>query len=133
MADVHTKNTYISVNAVVLTTFCNQSEFDRGADEHDTTCYGDNDHTFAGGLGTGKFTFGGIYDDGAAGPRDTLEPLIGTVVALVRRVEGTGSGKPEDTCNILIKNYKESSPIADVVRWSCEATVSGAVTSANQS
>lgn len=132
MATVHSKNTYISIATVDISAYCNTSEFDRGADEHDVTCYGANDHVVAGGLGTGKFTFGGVYDDGSSGPRDTIEPLIGTVVAMVRRVEGTGTGKPSDAFNMLVKSYKESSPVADVVRWSAEGTVSGAVTSTNQ-
>lgn len=132
MATVHSRLTYISIATVDISAYTNTSDFERGSDEHDVTCYGATDHVFAGGLGTGKFTFGGVYDNGASGPRDTIEPLIGTLAAIVRRVEGTGSTKPEDTFSILVKSYTESSPVADVVRWSAEGTVSGAVTSTNQ-
>jgi hypothetical protein len=132
MALVHTKSTYWSINAVDISTYCNASDFERGADEHDVTCYGVDDHVVAGGLGNGKTTIGGLYDTAAGGPRATIEPLIGTVVALVHRPAGTGTGKPQDTVNVLVKNYKESAPVADYVRWSADLTHSGAVTTANQ-
>ena len=132
MAFVHGKNTYISVNAVDLSSFTNTSEFTRTADSHDTTTYGKNDHVREGGLGDGTFTCGGIYDNGATGPRDTIEPLIGTKVTLIRRVEGTGSGRPQDSVDILITSYVETSPVADMVAWSMEGQLSDAVTSTNQ-
>jgi len=132
MAFVHGKNTYISLNAVDLSAFTNTSEFERGADSHDVTTYGKNDHVFSGGLGNNRATMGGIYDNGAAGPRDTIEPLVGTVVTLVRRPEGTGSGLPQDSVSVLVEKYVESSPVADMVTWSCEMQCSDAVTSTNQ-
>lgn len=133
MALCHGKNTYISINGVDLSAFTNTSEFTRTTDSHDVTTYGKNSHVFAGGLGGGSFTCGGFYDDGASGPRDTLEPLQGTVVTLIRRPEGTGSGKPQDEVDILITNYTEGSPVAEMVGWSLEATLSDDVTSTNQS
>jgi hypothetical protein len=132
MAFTHGKNTYISINSVDLSAFCNTSTFTRGADSHDTTTYGKNDHCYSGGLGNNTFSCGGIYDNGSSGPRDTLEPLVGTVVTLVRRVEGTGSGLPSDSVSILVTSYVETSPVADMVSWSLEAQCSDAVTSANQ-
>lgn len=132
MAFVHGKNTYISLNAVDLSAFTNQSEFGREADTHDVTCYGKNDHVFKGGLGNGTASMSGIYDDTATGPRDTIEPLIGTNVTLIRRPEGTGSGKPEDSVNVVVKSYKETSPVADMVAWAAELQLSDAVTSTNQ-
>lgn len=132
MTFVHGKNTYISLNGVDLSAFCNTSNFEREADEHDVTCYGNNSHVFAGGLGKGAASIGGVYNDDAAGPRDTIEPLLGTVVTLIRRPEGTGSGKPQDSVSVLVKNYVESSPVADMVTWTCALTLSGDVTSSNQ-
>lgn len=132
MAFVHGKNTYISLNSVDLSAFTNQSEFGREADTHDVTCYGKNDHVFKGGLGLGEATISGVYDDGTSGPRDTIEPLIGTNVTLVRRPEGTGSGKPEDSVNVVVRRYVETSPVADMVAWSATLQLSDAVTSTNQ-
>lgn len=132
MAFCHGKNTYVSVNAVDLSAYTNTSEFTRSADSHDVTTYGKNDHVFTGGLGNATFTMGGVYDNGSSGPRDTLEPLVGTNVTLIRRVEGTGSGRPQDSVDILITSYVETSPVADMVTWSMEAQCSDAVTSTNQ-
>jgi hypothetical protein len=132
MAFVHGKNTYVSLNAVNLSAFCNNSEKEKTADEHDVTTYGKNSHVFAGGLKGGKCTISGIYDNTTAGPHDTIDPLVGSVVALVHRSEGTGSGLPQDTVNVLVKSYKESAPVADMVMWTTELTYSDDVTSTNQ-
>ncbi|HKX46587.1 MAG TPA: hypothetical protein VJP77_07780 [Planctomycetota bacterium] len=132
MAFIHGKDTYISLNAVDLSAFVNTSELSRSADSHDVTTYGKSDHVYRGGLGDGKATMAGIYDDGAAGPRATIEPLIGTVVELVRRPEGTGATKPEDTVDVLVMTYVETNPVADMVAWSCEMQLSDAVVTADQ-
>lgn len=132
MAFVHGKNTVITLAASDLSAYTNSSEFEREADEHDVTCYGKSDHVFAGGLGKGAFKMSGVYDDGATGPRDVIEPLIGTVATLIRKPEGTGTGKPQDSVGVLVKKYVETSPVADMVAWSMEGTLSDAVTSTNQ-
>ena len=132
MGFVHGKDTYISLNAVNLSTFTNNTDFERGSDEHDVTCYGKNSHVFKGGLLNGKCTISGVYDDGATGPRDTIEPLIGTNVTLIMRPEGTGSGLPQDSVDVLVKSFKTSHPVADMVMWSAELTLSDEVTSTNQ-
>lgn len=132
MAFVHGKNTVITLNAVDLSAFTNTSTFTRGADSHDVTCYGKNDHCFSGGLGNNSGSMGGVYDNGTSGPRDTIEPLVGTVVTLTRKPEGTGSGLPLDTVSVLVTSYVETSPVADMVSWSCEFQCSDAVASTNQ-
>lgn len=132
MAFVHGKDTFISVNASDISAFCNTSTFTRTADSHDVTTYGSNNHVYVGGLGDGTSSIGGIYDNGATGPRDIIEPLIGTVVTFIRRPEGTGSGKPQDSVQALITNYVETSPVADMVTWTSELQLSGDVTSTNQ-
>jgi hypothetical protein len=132
MAFVHGKNTYISLDGDNLSTYTNTSEFSRTADSHDVTTYGKNAHVKTGGLLDGTGSMSGIYDSTAAGPRATIEPLIGTVVALVRRPEGTGSGKPQDSVNVLVANYTETNPVADMVAWSCEFELSDDVTSTTQ-
>lgn len=132
MAFVHGKNTFISLNGSDLSAFTNTSEFTRKADKHDTTTYGKNDHVYEGGLGDGAFSMGGIYDNGTTGPRDIIEPLIGTVVTAIRRPEGTGAGKPQDSVSVLVEEYVETSPVADMVTWSVTLQPSDAVTSVNQ-
>lgn len=132
MSFVHGKNTYISLNGTDLSAFTNTSSLTRKADKHDVTTYGKNDHVFSGGLGDGSASMGGIYDNTASGPRDVIEPLVGTNVTLVRRPEGTGSGLPQDTVDVLVEEYVETNPVADMVTWSVTLQLSDAVTSANQ-
>jgi hypothetical protein len=132
MSFVHGKNTFISLNAVDLSAFVSTSELNRSADSHDVTTYGKNSHVYNGGLLDGKATMSGVYDNTAAGPRDTIEPLIGTTVTLIHRVEGTGSGRPQDSVQVLIVGYVETNPVADMVAWSCEMQCSDEITSTNQ-
>lgn len=133
MAFVHGKNTVIKLNAVDLSAFTNTSTLTRKADKHDVTCYGKSDHVYQGGLGDGTASMGGIYDNQATGPRDTIEPLIGTTVTLIRQPEGTGSGLPQDSVSVVVEEYVETNPVADMVSWSCTLQLTDAVNSANQS
>ncbi len=133
MTFVHGKNTFISLNAVNLSTFCNTSNLGRTSDSHDVTTYGRDEHVYTGGLKDGTSSIGGIYDNTAGtGPRPTIEPLIGTVVTLIRRVEGTGSGKPQNSVSVLVTNYVETNPVADMITWTAELQLSGPVNNAAQ-
>lgn len=133
MAFVHGKNTFISLNGADLSAFTDTSDFKRGADEHDVTTYGKGAHVVAGGLLNGSASMGGTYDNTAGtGPRAVIRPLIGTTVTLIRRPEGTGVGKPQDSVTVHVKSYVETNPVADMVKWSCEMTLSDTVTSTTQ-
>jgi hypothetical protein len=132
MAFIHGKGSVYLLNAVDLSTFSNNTEFKRTSDKHDVTTFGKNSHVYQGGLGDGTATISGIYDDGAAGPRGTIEPIVGTVVVFKHRPEGTGAGKPEDTVNVLVESYTETEAVADMVMWTAELQLSGDVTTADQ-
>lgn len=124
MSFVHAKSAFVSLNAVNLSTFVNSTDLKQEADEHDTTTYGKNSHTYAGGLKDGTVTLKGIYDNVTAGPKATIQPLLGTVVAFIYRGEGTGTGKRQDAGNVLVKSYEESAPVADMIMWSAELQLS---------
>lgn len=135
MARSHGKNTVIILDGDDLSAYCDTSELEQGADEHDVTCYGADDHVVDYGLGTGSITMGGVYDTGETGPKAVIEAILDArqLVTLVRRVEGTGSGLPEESVDVLVKSYKETAPVADYVRWTCEMTKSGPIDRATQS
>jgi len=105
MTLVHSKSTVITVGGADLSAFTNESSFGRKADKHDVTTYGKNDHVYAPGLGDGDFSMGGVYDNSVTGPRDVLEPLVGTMVTVIRKPEGTGSGLPQDSFSSLLEEY----------------------------
>jgi hypothetical protein len=132
MAFCHGKETVITVAGIDISIYTKSSELEKGADSHDITCYGADDYSYSGGLGSGKFKMEGVYNSAAAGPRATLLPLVGTVVAIIRRTEGTGSGLPQDSFNLLIDKYVETNPVAGMVTWSCDGTKSGALDSTAQ-
>jgi len=133
MAFVHGKNTFVSVGGTDLSDFTDSSELNRTADSHDTTTYGNDSHRKSGGLLDGKFTMSGTYDNTAStGPRAVLEPKLGTTTAVVRQPEGTGAGKPQDSFNAVLVSYVETSPTADMVKWSAEFEIDGDVNSEAQ-
>lgn len=133
MSTSHGKLTVITVATKDISPYTKTSSLERGAAVHNTTGYGVDDEVNAGGLRNGKFTCGGVYDNTASvGPRNALNGLVGTVVAVVRKVEGTGTGKPNDAFNAVLEKYVETNPHDDMVTWSADFTVSGPVTSTTQ-
>lgn len=134
MAKQHGKRTVVLVGAADLSTYANSSELDRTSDSHDTTTYGNDSHRYNGGLLDGKFKMSGVYDSTAVtGPRAVLRPLLGVDGTVVtRRVEGTGTGKPQDLFNALLTSYVETNPVADMVTWTSEWLIDGDVNSAPQ-
>ncbi|HMG43941.1 MAG TPA: hypothetical protein VK611_21590 [Acidimicrobiales bacterium] len=132
MAKIHGKGTVALLNAVDMSTHSNNLEWARTGDSHDVTTYGKNAHVKQGGLLDGTAKISGFYDDTATGPRGVIEPLIGTVVPMVFRPEGTGAGKPMDTVNVLVVSYKETSAVADMIMWEAEVEFSDDVVTADQ-
>lgn len=132
MAAVHGKDTYISIGANDISAYCNTSNFTQTGDSHDITGYGKSAHVKTGGLLDGTFSCGGWYDGTTAGTHDTMRPLVGTVVELIRRPEGTGSGLPQETVNILVTSYVETNPVDDVIQWTLDAELSDTLVEANQ-
>lgn len=133
MSRVHGKNTVIKLAGTDISQYCTKSSLTRDADIHDTTTYGLDDYRYDGGLKKGDSSIEGVYDSTAVtGPRALIAPLIGTTVAYIRQVEGAGSGKPQDSCNVVVGKYVESNPVADYVTWSLDLKVSGPVNTTPQ-
>ncbi|SCG38240.1 hypothetical protein [Micromonospora zamorensis] len=133
MAFVHGKNTFISLGGDDLSAFTTTSQLEKTADSHDVTTYGKKAHVFNGGLLNGSGTISGIYDSTAStGPRAVINPLVGTVVELIRQPEGAGTGKPQDVVDVLVTKYTETNPVADMVTWSCDLQFSDEINSAAQ-
>jgi len=134
MARSHGKETVIIIDDNDISAYCDSSQLDQEADEHDVTTYGNDDHVVDYGLGSGSGSMGGVYDTTSSGPKAVLEGIqdARTLVTLVRRVEGTGAGKPQESMSVLVKKYTETAPVADYVRWTCEFTKSGAITRTTQ-
>lgn len=135
MAFIHGKNTVLTVATKDISQYCTSSELERTVDSHDVTGYGKSDHVVLGGLRAGTFSIDGNYDNTTStGPRAVLQPTIDAAVpvAIVRKPEGTGVGKPQESFSALCVSYVETSPVADKVSWSAKFTVSDAITSTTQ-
>lgn len=128
MSRSHGKLTEIEVDTNDISPFCKTSTYTRTAKNHDSTGYGVDDEEYEPGLRGGKFSMGGRYDNTVTvGPRNALHSKVGTKVEVVRRVEGTGTGKPEDTFTMTLDSYVETNPHDDLVDWTAEGTISGGV------
>jgi hypothetical protein len=128
MSKLHGRHTVFKLNAVDLSTFCNNSQVEISADSHDTTTYGKDAHVFNGGLLNGTVTVSGFYDTTAmTGPRAVIKPLVGSNVAFIHQPEGTGSGLPQDTGDCLVLKYTQTHPVADMVTWSVDLQLSDTV------
>jgi hypothetical protein len=132
MAEVHGSDTVIKLDAQDISAFTDKSDGKYTADEHDSTCYGADGHEVATGLKKHGYSIGGKYVNGATGTRTYVKSKLGTKVTFEKRPEGTGAGLPTETSTVHIKEYNESSPVADIVRWTAELTVSGVITFGTQ-
>jgi hypothetical protein len=121
----HGKDTVFKIDGNDLSVYTNSSELARTADSHDVTTYGKRSHVKQGGLLDGTSKASGIYDTSkTTGPRAVIDPLIGTVVPLIRQPEGAGTGKAQDSVDVLVVGYTETSPVADMVTWSVDLELS---------
>ena len=133
MSFIHGKGSVSTLGGSDLSVYGNSVEWARKADSHDVTTFGKNAHVKQGGLLDGTATIEGIYDNTATvGPRAVINPKIGTVVSMVWRPEGTGTGKPQDTVNVLVGEYTETSPVADMIKWKVSLELSDDVVTAVQ-
>lgn len=141
MAFVHGKNTVVTLSGLSgpasgshdLSAYINTSTWNFGADQHDVTTYGKSDHVFASGLKTGTFSMGGIYDNTLPNsPWFVLQQANGQTVTINVKPEGTGTGKPSHTFSAVIGTYSQTAPVADMIAWTCDFTVSDSVATVTQ-
>lgn len=129
----HGRLTVLTVATKDISAATKTSSMEYDADVHDVTGYGATAHAKQGGLLDGKFTCGGTYDSTAVtGTRVVLLPLIGTLVAINRKPEGTGTGKAQDAFSAVLSKYTETAPVDDMITWAAEFDISGAVTTTVQ-
>ena len=124
MATKHSKHTVIIIDDNNVSAFCKDSTCEQSSGTEDNTTYGKNAIVKDPTLLDGVFSCGGVYDDGATGPRAVLKPLVGQKVNVKYRPEGTGSGLPQDSFTVVIVKYTESAPVAGYRQWTLETECS---------
>lgn len=137
MGKAYSKDLVVLLNGVDLSRFCDTSEHHKKPDVVDVTTYGNDSHRKEGTLLDGTGSIGGIFDNttapaSGAGPRAVINPLVGTTVQYIRRPEGTGVGKSQDKVNVVVGEYVETAPVADIVRWTLALEYDGDIDSTPQ-
>lgn len=133
MATAKGKNLVVLINGTDISQYCDSNEHHVKPDIIDKTTYGKDAHVKEGTLLDGNGSIGGIYDTSAvAGPRAILEALVGQTVPYIRRVEGTGSGKPQNSVSVVVGEYVETAPVGEIVRWTCALEYSDSVNNTPQ-
>jgi len=126
------KDAVFKLNGTALTGYIDTVTFTQSGDVLDITTFGNAGHRKRGGLTDGNIAIGGVYDTTTGGPHDVINPLIDTVVSFTWWPEGTGTGLAAYTGNVLVSQYVESAPVADIIRWTATLEIDGDVTKTNQ-
>lgn len=129
---IHGKDYYVSIGTKDLTQYIKTSNWEDTPEIHDTTGSGTDDKTYRGGQIGRTFTIGGWYDVSETTGPAYLETILGQTVAFERRVSGTGTGKPKQTGNLVVGKYSQSQKNDDILSWTCDLTITGAVVRASQ-
>lgn len=128
MTAAHGKDTHWLIDSKALTTFKKTANIETDPGIHDITGSGTDDQSFRGGQIKRTFTLGGWRDDDDTDGPAFLEQAAGTTVTFERRPEGTGTGLRKQTGSCVVGKYAESDKNDDIVTWTCDFTVTGAVT-----
>jgi len=133
----HGKNAYFSLDGtaaslVNISDALNEISMPRAVETAETTAFGANDKTYITGLGDATVSLSGMLDATVdtmiAGDIANLKSGSVSSLSFEYGPAGSASGNPKFTGEALITSYEVSSPVGDVVTFSLELQVSGAVT-----
>lgn len=132
MTFVHGRHTKCTIDGDDISIYTKTTSWENSVATHDVTTYGPTreDQEFAAGLGTGKVTISGVYDDTALTGIDVvLQPLMDAKlpVEYILQVAGVGTGKPQKKCDVLVSSFNISDPVDDMVTWTAELQRTGSV------
>ena len=133
----HGKNAFFALDGtaaslVNISDTLNEISMPREIETAETTAFGNSDKTYITGLGDSTVSLSGMFDA-------TLNTMIagnianlksGSVSSLTFEYGPAGSASPQPkfTGEALVTSYEVSSPVGDVVTFSLELQVTGAVT-----
>ena len=132
MAFVHGKDSVFKLDNASgsltdISAFVNNVDFPETADVAETSVLGASNKTYLAGLKDANISLAGFFDA-------TADAIFGAVIGQSATLsfeyspEGTASGKIKYTGECILTNYALSSPVGDVVAYSGDLQVSGAVT-----
>jgi predicted secreted protein len=132
MAFVHGKDSVFKLDNASgsltdISAFVNNVDFPETADVSESSVLGGSNKTYLVGLRDASIGLTGFFDA-------TADAIFGAVLGQSATLsfeyspEGTSSGKIKYTGECILTNYAMSSPVGDVVAYSADLQVSGAVT-----
>jgi hypothetical protein len=127
----HGKSAQITINTKDISPYVTSVTFQRGNDTHDVTTFGSLAHSYIAGLIDGQVTINGLWDKTAlVGSEVVFNSMVGTAAgyAFVYGPEGSTVGNVKYTGTVVLDNYSESTPVADLVTFTAQLKISGSVT-----
>lgn len=136
MAFVHGKGAVFKIdNAAgtlqVLTAYVDSISFSNTVDTAESTTMGSEVKTYLSGQSDGTLSISGKYDSTAStGPDVILNGIVGNDASSTYEIgpEGSTSGKIKYTGECFLTTYAISMPVGDVVTFSADFQLTGAVT-----
>lgn len=129
----HGSRAFFSVDGNDLTAFCDNVDFSRPQDVAESSTFGTDAKTYIGGMSDGTVSISGKWDETAVtGPDAVLTSLFGTVAGAAVEFEfgpeGGDAGMIRYTGNVIMTGYNVTAPIGDVVAFTADFQISGAIT-----
>ncbi len=132
MAFVHGKDSVFKLDnsggtLTDISSYVNSVDFPETADVAETSTLGSSAKSYIVGLKDATLSIAGLWDS-------TVDGILGAVVGQSATLsfeyspEGTTGGNIKYTGECILTSYSQSSPVGDVVSYSADFQVSGAVT-----
>ena len=132
----HGKNAYFALDGVAaslvnISDTLNEISMPRAIETAETTAFGQNDKTYITGLGDATVSLSGMFDATVntqiAGNIANLKSGSVSSLTFEYGPSGSAASSPKFSGEAIITSYDISSPVGDVVTYSLELQVTGAV------
>lgn len=124
---IHSKDTYVNLDSVDISTYCNNLAINDEVDEVETTGFGDTSKKFVGGFRDINATLSGNYGDAdGSGIATQLAALrtSGEIVPLIYGPAGDEAGNVRETYDAQVMSFNKTSAIGAAVTFSCKLRLS---------
>lgn len=136
MAFTHGKNAVFKIDNAAgtlqtLTAYVDSIDFNNTVDTAESTTMGAEAKTYLSGQSDATLSIAGKYDSTAAtGPDVVLNGLVGLETTSTFEIgpEGSTAGKIKYTGESFLTGYTVSAPVGDVVSFTADFQVTGAIT-----
>jgi len=135
MAFVHGKSTVFKVDnsggtLTDISAYVDNVDFPQTVETAETTTFGSGSKTYIVGLKDSTISISGKWDGAASAVDVTLSGILGqsATVTFEYGPSGSTAGNVKYTGECMLTNYSVSAPVGDVVTFSGDFQVTGAVT-----